>query len=861
LTGIIVLDSTGAILVGTCESYPNNWNFERTGSTTAAGKLINLAHSGGGAFQLETLDSWPAGAHARLYRTVDVKTGANRIARLFRGPGILAGIYDDFPGTSLDTTNKWTKNAGSPSVSGGILTVPSTADIQTKDAIIPLYQTILAKIKPALGFVWHPYFYNLANEFIGVYFGGGAYGTHLHLYSSSGYGHDDVDCGEFSTTEYAEYKIIWSSNAVTLYRNGSQVGQVTTAVHITTQGPGRTHFYGQSGQGFMDWQGWLGDTDKRKVSFNIGSQTLMDQDIETETRALSNGFFDSDWIAVNPTGNQTVEMKFRNASGSPEGKSAQCTVDDLIIMLDSQITVHGMLGGQKIELCDSGGSVRATATCPETGQDVYLTGLDDLITTAYGFSGYFKVYDTDGQTLIYTSPTDARWGGDIYTWIPNETAMDISADHTLVYRTGSGLSPTQATVTIKLKDKESGSPLNDKTIYWTPNLGTCDPESNNTDVNGEASTIFTAGVNPGFGGVLAEFLGDATYGPSSIIQAIDIYYTQPTPDPDKDFQAWIAGQEAVVAAGSYKLSSDFKPQSFSITTPMMSLSVGGWWAIEVYRKGVVEFIGRIFTRDRQSGMNPQTTVTGVDEIIMVQRRVANKGYTDEPKLIIQDLLTRYPCGISAGNIATYGAVIKIDATYQNLYDALMQVAKITGWNFRLNPNRTLDFAPAFGVTRDITIQSGGSLAQGRHHEDWSQIDTKVYVIGKAAEAALVSVAEDPQGSLTYGLIEEPFFEKNIDEQGTLDLRAQEILAQHQGVKETIGPIDWTDTLATGSYAPHDSVSVIDPETGLNGLYVVKSLSRDLTDANKAALELSNRLDTLADAMQSIRKTVRDLAVT
>jgi hypothetical protein len=213
----------------------------------------------------------------------------------------------------------------------------------------------------------------------------------------------------------------------------------------------------------------------------------------------------------------------------------------------------------------------------------------------------------------------------------------------------------------------------------------------------------------------------------------------------------------------------------------MSLSVGGWWAIEIYRKGNVEFIGRIFTRKRQSGTNPQTIVTGVDEIIMAQRRVANKGYTDEPKLIIEDLLTRYPCGISAGNIATYGAIIKIDATYQNLYDALMQIAKITGWEFRLNPNRTLDYAPSFGVTRDITIEAGGSLAQATHDEDWSQIDTKVYVIGKAAEAALVSVAEDPQGSLTYGLIEEPFFEKNIDEQGTLDLRAQEILAQHEGV--------------------------------------------------------------------------------
>jgi hypothetical protein len=859
MTGVIVLNSTGAILIDICESYPNGWTFERGGSTTATGKLINLAHSGGGAFQLETLDSWPAGAYARLYKNVDVKTGANRLARLFRGPGVIAGIYDDFPGTSLDTTNKWTKNAGSPTVSSGILTVPATADIETKNAVIPLYQTILAKIKPALGFVCHPYFYNLANEYIGLYFGGGSYGTHLYLRSSSGYGNQEVDCGEFSTTQYAEYKIVWNSSTVTLYCEGSQIGQITNPLAITTQGPGRTHFYGASGQGFVDWQGWLGDTSRRMVSFKIGSQTLMDQDVETETRTLANGFFDSDWIAVTPENSQTVELKFRNASASSEGKSAQCTFDDVVIMLDTQITVHGLLGGQKIELCDSGGSVRATATCPETGQDVYLTGLDDLIATAYGFSGYFKVYDTDGTTLIYTSPTDARWGGDVYTWIPNETMMDISTEHTLIYRAGSGLSPTSTTVTIALKDKESGTPLSGKTILWTPNLGTCNPESGETNENGQASTVFSAGANPGFGGVLAQFEGDATHGPSSIIQAIDIYYAQPTPEANKDFQVWIAGQEAVIGAGNYRLSSDFKPQSFTFTTPMMSLSVGGWWAIEIYRKGTVEFVGRIFTRNRQSGPTPQSTLTGVDEIIMVQRRVANKGYTDEPKLIIQDLLTRYPCGISAGNIATYGAVIKIDATYQNLYDALMQIAKITGWKFRRNANRTLDFAPSFGTTRDITIASGGNLAQSTHYEDWSQIDTKVYVIGKAAEAALVSSVEDPAGSLVYGLIEEPFFEKNIDEQGTLDLRAQEILAEHQDVKEKV-TTDWVDSLATGAYAPHDSVTVVDPDAGLSGAYVVKSILRDLTDATKAGLELSNRLDTLADAMQSVRKTIRDLAV-
>jgi hypothetical protein len=414
-------------------------------------------------------------------------------------------------------------------------------------------------------------------------------------------------------------------------------------------------------------------------------------------------------------------------------------------------------------------------------------------------------------------------------------------------------------VTVTLTKKDTGEKLSGKTIQWTGGLGTCSPTSSDTDANGQASTTFSAGANPGLGGVRGEFEGDSTYGPSFAFQLIDIYYAQPTPDSAKDFQFWIAGQDAVVGSGNYKVASDFKPQPFNFTTPLMSLSVWGWWAIEIYRKGVREFTGRIFTRDRQGGTNPQLTLTGVDEVIMLQRRVANKAYTDEPKLIIEDLLTRYPCGVTAGTIATYGASIKLEATYENVYDALMQISKDTGWKFRLNPDRTLDFGPSFGTVREITIAFGKNAVRTSHQEDWTQIDTKVYVIGAGSGASLVSEAEDPDGQLTYGLIEQPFLEKNISEKGTLDLRAQEILNQVKEMKETIGA-EWADSLATGAYVPHDTVTVTDSDAGLSGPYVVKSITRDFADANKASLELANRLDMMADILQTIRKDVKDLAV-
>ena len=861
MTGVLTPTSTGLILAETCEAYLNGWAFDAGGSNAVAG-LISKAHSGSYSFRKHTKTPFGDGSYARLTKSVDVKSGANRIVRIFRGPGAIADVYDDFNGTSVDSV-RWPTQGG-VSVANSIVTVAQgeyVLETMHETGHMPGGITLIARLKPG-STIWKAWARG-ANE-ITIEFDRDA--DHKVKLICMRNGSSQAVAGEAYAYEWHTWKVVWTPNGGTVYLYKDGVLAITNAGYGPNEDAGDTRWMrfqnGTNGNNLLiDWVGWM-TANHIKASLAIGASTIFDTDVQAETAALDNAFFDKTWLSipVGETGSKTVELKIRNTSGSALGmKNAEHLWDDLVLMLDSTITIKGLLGGQKIELYDSGGSLRKSGTCPGAGIDVVLTGIDALIATAYGFSGYFKVYDTDGATLLYTSSTDIRWGGDVYTWLPNESKCEISTDYTLIYRDGSGLSPTSATVTVTLTNKDTGAKLSGKTIQWTGGLGTCSPTSSDTDSNGQASTTFSAGANPGLGGVRADFAGDATYGPSSALQLIDIYCGQPTPDSSKDFQFWIAGQEAVVGSGKYKAASDFKPQSFSFTTPLMSLSVGGWWAIEIYRKGVREFIGRIFTRSRQGGPNPQLTLTGVDEIVILQRRVANKAYTDEPKVIIEDLLTRYPCGVTAGSIAAYGAPIKLEATYENLYDALVQIAKDTGWKFRLNPDRTLDFGPSFGITRDITITIGKNAVQTSHDEDWTQIDTKVYVIGAGSGVSLVSTAEDPTGQLTYGLIEEPFLEKNISEQGTLDLRAQEILNQRKDVKDTIG-VDWVDTLATGAYMPHDSLTVTDADAGLSGTYIVKSISRDLADANKAGLELANRLDTIADALQTIRKDVKDLGV-
>lgn len=860
MTGILQLASTGAILAETCESYLNGWAFSIGGVTTAVGSKIGKAHSGAGAFQLETLSGWPSGAYARFTKSVALGTGANRVTRLFRGPGFVASIMDDFPGSSLDAT-KW-NGGGACTVANSICSIPAGAAFTTMAAFEPpvgTYYTsfVCCKADSPIQGVVSVYLATDSVSAIAIQFNTDGLG-HVKLYTNSGGLATTTDCGAIAAG-YHNYVVAWTAGNVKLYKDTVQIGTCSDASIPT---PGATApnagFSNNAGTFLVDSFGYVTGANVWKASYAIGSQSIFDQDVQTEARSLNNGFFDTGWIPVTQTGTQTIELKLRNAAAVADNRNAQCTWDDLIIMLDKVITINALNGGQKVELYNAGSGLVATATCPAPGTPVTID-VSSFVTTAYGFSGYFKVYDTDGTTLLYTGTTIFIFGGDIYTWIPNQSTQAVSANTTLVYRAGSGLTPANSLVTVTMTGLSTGNPVAGKKVTFNPNLGTCNPTMAVTDWNGQVATTFTPGSTPGLGGVQSVFGGDATYGPSVSQQLIDIYYGPVVPDATKDFQVFIAGQEVAFSVGSYTLSSDFKPQPFTVTTPSMNVSVGGWWAVEIYRLGVKEFAGRIMHRKRVSGANPLVTIDGVSEVITLQRRVVNRTYLDDPKNIVNDLLSRFPCGITAGAISLFGSNIKVVASYESLYDALIQVQNATGWLFRLNANKTLDFAPSFGTVKNITILEGNQETESTHDEDWSQLDTTVYAVGAGAGASLVAAATNLTTQLLYGVIEEAVPAKNITDQGTLSLRAQALLAQKQSLRETID-VKWIDDFSVGSYGPFDTVTATDPDTGLSGPYVIYTLTRDLTDMRLADLALANRPLTVADALQLIRSVVKDLSV-
>jgi uncharacterized protein YaiE (UPF0345 family) len=438
--------------------------------------------------------------------------------------------------------------------------------------------------------------------------------------------------------------------------------------------------------------------------------------------------------------------------------------------------------------------------------------------------------------------------------------LTITANPTQVYVSGSGLSPTTSAIQVPLTDATSGVALSGRTVSFVSNLGTCNPTSASTDGNGKASTTFTAGTSAGLGGVRANFAGDATYGASAAQQMIDIYAAQSVIDSKKDFQVFIEGQEIVVASGNYVLSTAFQPQTFQIITPVMTYSLGGWWLVQIYRYGVLEFSGRILARKRQSGANPQTTISGVDNKILLQRRVVNSGYTDDPKNIIISLLNTYPCGISPGTVALYGNTLTLAANYEVLQDALAQIQTATGCRFRVNAAGTLDFGSSFGAVQNVNVVLGTNAILTDNEEDWSQLNTSVTAGGSGSGSSLlVSQVSDPTSSLTYGLIEMVSLQKSVTTQGALNLVAQQLLNNLDQTRVTI-MVDFIDKNPTGTFGPWDTITVTDNTTGLSGQYQVFTMKRDLTHADYAQLGLTRLPIGITDIMQSLRANVKDLSL-
>jgi len=529
--------------------------------------------------------------------------------------------------------------------------------------------------------------------------------------------------------------------------------------------------------------------------------------------------------------------------------------DKLQITAGDGITVTNLQAGNKIKVYLADGTLLGTGT---VGGGQTSTSVNCESVLIQPFQGYIKVYDTDGLTLLHTSPTQALVIGDSFAWAAGRSYMTGPAASMRIYKTDAVATPKTQAITLTLRDLVTDLPIAGKLVTFSTSLGSVSPASDTTDANGEVDVTLTSGGSLGWAVVKASFAGDASWCSCNGLVEVAVYDEADFGDSSKPYQVFIQGVPTAFSGGSYRKSTAFDMQDFSLVLPDIDPTINAPFEVIIYRRGIKDFVGRISKPIRTITYN--MTIPGKSNHWKLARRVANKAYTaQDPHAIIDDVLTRYPAGVSQGTIGTFGTLITHEFNYETDLAVIRKLVDITGWKARLDLDDSVDFEPDLGATKAVTFVNGSKTADLVRETDFGPLDTRTFLIGDPS--TLVSDKDDATAAAIYGLVEQAFFDKNATTQTVLDSENQVILDSRKVPVERISGTVIDLEYAADAYGVFDWVTVTDVDaTGLSGTYRVVAIERDLTDCGAARIELSNLSLASEDLQGQMARIVKDLSV-
>jgi hypothetical protein len=558
------------------------------------------------------------------------------------------------------------------------------------------------------------------------------------------------------------------------------------------------------------------------------------------------------WLNINShSGTETVAVRTW-ADGA--GTQAYFFIDKLLITAGDSVTVTNLQPGNKIEVYQADDTLLGSDTVGGGGTSASVN-CESILTQP--FQGYIKVYDTDGVTLLHTSPTQALVIGDSFAWSAGKSYMTGPAASLRIYKAGAVANPKTQAITFTLRDLVTDLPISGKVVTFSTSLGSVAPASDTTDANGEIDVTITSGASLGWAVVKASFAGDASWCPCNGLVEVAVYDEADSGDVTKPYQVFIQGVPTPFTGGTYRKSIAFDMQDFSLVLPDIDPAINAPFEVIIYRRGIKDFVGRITKPVRTITYN--MTIPGKSNHWKLARRVANKAYAaQDPHAIIDDVLTRYPAGVSQGIIGTFGTPITHEFNYETDLAVIRKLVDITGWKARLNLDDSVDFAPDFGETQAVTFARKGKAGDLVRETDFGPLDTRTFLIGDPS--TLVSDKDDATAAAIYGLVEQAFFDKNATTQTVLDSENQVILDSRKVPVERISGAVIDLEYAADAYDVFDWVTVTDVDaTGLSGTYRVVAIERNLTDCGAARIELSNLSLSSEDLLAQVARIVKDLS--
>jgi len=202
--------------------------------------------------------------------------------------------------------------------------------------------------------------------------------------------------------------------------------------------------------------------------------------------------------------------------------------------------------------------------------------------------------------------------------------------------------------------------------------------------------------------------------------------------------------------------------------------------VSFYRKGVKEWTGILKVIER-SLLETRVTLRGPDAACLLDDvAIDYEQYIDKTSdWIINDLLTKYKCGITAGILTPSTDTITLDIVYVTLRAAIQTICDTVGWVYRVNFDFTLDFAPTFshGLVA-VAFTEGVDILDCKTLEDYTILKNEVRVRGARPtpeEEPITTVATVPTstpnvsgGIDEFGVHAVSEFREDIGHQTTLD---------------------------------------------------------------------------------------------